>query len=337
MFTFAVQLLWINLIMDTLGALALATEPPTDHLMHRTPVGRRFVLCLSQICYSRRINLQMQAAVKVALKLSGMYTVAFRCLMFLYVDRRPSFDVKFWGLIFALYQIAVLLVLNFRGLSILHLNQDDRKHATIVKNTMIFNAFVLCQRLLFFWTSTTIYWELTVPLLIALQIILIEFTGDFTTTVRLNWKQWLICVAIGTVRLVKLPNFIGWDISTQVISGSALFYLQFWFDAFGNIFHLIRWSEFSDWMLFCVTAIIPVDANYLASDRILKALQGEFFCFCILRYIKREAKMWGSFTVATHNVAWRLGLSLDKHESSLASGRSRKTHSSSEDSTVCVL
>ncbi|GFY80515.1 autoinhibited Ca(2+)-ATPase 9 [Actinidia rufa] len=37
----AVQLLWVNLIMDTLGALALATEAPTDHLMHRTPVGRR--------------------------------------------------------------------------------------------------------------------------------------------------------------------------------------------------------------------------------------------------------------------------------------------------------
>ncbi|KAK3435377.1 hypothetical protein EUGRSUZ_C00094 [Eucalyptus grandis] len=37
----AVQLLWVNLIMDTLGALALATEPPTDHLMHRHPVGRR--------------------------------------------------------------------------------------------------------------------------------------------------------------------------------------------------------------------------------------------------------------------------------------------------------
>lgn len=38
------QLLWVNLIMDTLGALALATEPPTDHLMHRSPVGRRFAL-----------------------------------------------------------------------------------------------------------------------------------------------------------------------------------------------------------------------------------------------------------------------------------------------------
>jgi Ca2+-transporting ATPase len=39
----AVQLLWVNLIMDTLGALALATEPPTDSLMNRLPVGRRFV------------------------------------------------------------------------------------------------------------------------------------------------------------------------------------------------------------------------------------------------------------------------------------------------------
>jgi hypothetical protein len=32
--------------MDTLGALALATEPPTDYLMQRPPVGRRFVLYL---------------------------------------------------------------------------------------------------------------------------------------------------------------------------------------------------------------------------------------------------------------------------------------------------
>ena len=37
----SLQLLWVNLIMDTLGALALATEPPTDHLMDRPPVGRR--------------------------------------------------------------------------------------------------------------------------------------------------------------------------------------------------------------------------------------------------------------------------------------------------------
>ena len=34
-------MLWINLIMDTLGALALATEPPTEALLYRKPHGRK--------------------------------------------------------------------------------------------------------------------------------------------------------------------------------------------------------------------------------------------------------------------------------------------------------
>ncbi|KAG5237965.1 hypothetical protein OIU76_012782 [Salix suchowensis] len=162
-----VQLLWVNLIMDTLGALALATEPPTDHLMHRTPVGRREPL-ITNIMWR---NLLIQA----------------------------------------LYQVAVLLVLNFRGLNILNLSHDDRKHATIVKNTMIFNAFVICQVFNEFnarkpdemnvfkgVTKNRLFMGI-VGFTVILQIILIEFTGDFTTTVRLNWKQWLICVAIGIV------------------------------------------------------------------------------------------------------------------------------------------
>ncbi|CAK7323699.1 unnamed protein product [Dovyalis caffra] len=160
-------LLWVNLIMDTLGALALATEPPTDHLMHRTPVGRREPL-ITNIMWR---NLLIQA----------------------------------------LYQIAVLLVLNFRGLSILNLNHGDRKHAILVKNTMIFNAFVLCQVFnefnarkpdqinVFKGVTKNHLFVGIVGFTVILQIILIEFTGDFTTTVRLNWKQWLICIGIGIV------------------------------------------------------------------------------------------------------------------------------------------
>lgn len=33
-------MLWVNLIMDTLASLALATEPPTDELLLRKPVQR---------------------------------------------------------------------------------------------------------------------------------------------------------------------------------------------------------------------------------------------------------------------------------------------------------
>lgn len=36
----AVQLLWVNLIMDTLAALALATDKPDDSLLNRKPAGR---------------------------------------------------------------------------------------------------------------------------------------------------------------------------------------------------------------------------------------------------------------------------------------------------------
>jgi magnesium-transporting ATPase (P-type) len=36
----AVQMLWVNLIMDTLASLALATEVPTEELLTRKPYGR---------------------------------------------------------------------------------------------------------------------------------------------------------------------------------------------------------------------------------------------------------------------------------------------------------
>ncbi|KNC72179.1 hypothetical protein SARC_15269, partial [Sphaeroforma arctica JP610] len=36
----SIQMLWINLIMDTLASLALATDSPTPDLLKRKPYGR---------------------------------------------------------------------------------------------------------------------------------------------------------------------------------------------------------------------------------------------------------------------------------------------------------
>lgn len=36
----SIQMLWVNLIMDTMAALALATEPPSEELLKRKPYGR---------------------------------------------------------------------------------------------------------------------------------------------------------------------------------------------------------------------------------------------------------------------------------------------------------
>lgn len=38
-------MLWMNLVMDTLASLALATEPPTEELLNRKPYGRtKFII-----------------------------------------------------------------------------------------------------------------------------------------------------------------------------------------------------------------------------------------------------------------------------------------------------
>ena len=40
----AVQMLWVNLIMDTLASLALATDRPSEALLKRKPLGRSYPL-----------------------------------------------------------------------------------------------------------------------------------------------------------------------------------------------------------------------------------------------------------------------------------------------------
>jgi len=36
----AIQMLWVNLIMDTFAALALATEPPKEEIIKGKPYGK---------------------------------------------------------------------------------------------------------------------------------------------------------------------------------------------------------------------------------------------------------------------------------------------------------
>jgi len=45
----------------------------------------------------------------------------------------------------ALYQVAILLILNFTGSHFSLLKHGSGEHQNKLKNTLIFNAFVLCQ------------------------------------------------------------------------------------------------------------------------------------------------------------------------------------------------
>merc|ERR1711871_329464 len=48
----AVQMLWVNLIMDSLASLALATEPPIDALLDRAPYGRNMSIITKQMYFN---------------------------------------------------------------------------------------------------------------------------------------------------------------------------------------------------------------------------------------------------------------------------------------------
>lgn len=48
-------------------------------------------------------------------------------------------------------------------------------------------------------------WILTIVPLCIIQIIIIEFLGKFTSTVRLNWTMWVISLLIGIVRYGSMP------------------------------------------------------------------------------------------------------------------------------------
>ena len=65
----AVQMLWVNLIMDTLASLALATEMPTPELLLRKPYGRTKAL-ISQTMWK---NILGQAIYQLTILFGLMY------------------------------------------------------------------------------------------------------------------------------------------------------------------------------------------------------------------------------------------------------------------------
>ncbi|KAK4732439.1 hypothetical protein R3W88_025427 [Solanum pinnatisectum] len=168
----AVQLLWVNLIMDTLGALALATEKPTEELMKKKPVSRTAPL-ITNVMWR---NLMAQA----------------------------------------LYQIAVLLTLQFKGESIFGVNKK-------VNDTLIFNTFVLCQvfnefnarnlekKNVFKGIHKNKLFMAIIGITLVLQVVMVEFLKKFANTERLNWGQWGICIGFAAASwpigwLVKCIN-----------------------------------------------------------------------------------------------------------------------------------
>ncbi|XP_057501013.1 calcium-transporting ATPase 2, plasma membrane-type-like isoform X1 [Actinidia eriantha] len=158
----AVQLLWVNMIMDTLGALALATEPPNEELMKRAPVGRRgnFISnvmwrnILGQSLYQFLVIWFLQAKGKVIFGLEGsgsalvLNTLIFNSFVFCQVFNEISSR--------EMEKIDV-----FKG----------------ILDNYVFVAVLSC----------TVFF----------QVIIIEYLGAFANTTPLTFAQWFVSIFIG--------------------------------------------------------------------------------------------------------------------------------------------
>jgi P-type Ca2+ transporter type 2B len=73
-----IQMLWVNLIMDTLAALALATEPPSNDLLNRMPYSRTEHIINSQMWRGIVLSSVYQIVVLVLVLFKGdqMFGVA---------------------------------------------------------------------------------------------------------------------------------------------------------------------------------------------------------------------------------------------------------------------
>ncbi|OMO99638.1 Cation-transporting P-type ATPase [Corchorus olitorius] len=156
----AVQLLWVNLIMDTLGALALATERPTKELMEKPPVGRTEPL-ITNIMWR---NLLAQAFYQIAVLL----TLQFRGESIFGVTERVNDTLIFNT--FVLCQ--VFNEFNARKL------EKKNVFEGIHKNKLFIGI---------------------IGITILLQVVMVEFLKKFADTERLNWGQWATCIGIAAM------------------------------------------------------------------------------------------------------------------------------------------
>ncbi|XP_076922400.1 calcium-transporting ATPase 2, plasma membrane-type-like isoform X5 [Bidens hawaiensis] len=158
----AVQLLWVNMIMDTLGALALATEPPNNALMKRTPVGRHGNF-ISNVMWRN---------------IFGQSLYQFIIIWLLQTEGK-----KFYGL-HGDNSDLILNTLIFNSFVFCQLfnevNSREMEKLNVFNGILKNNVFVVVL------SATVVF-----------QVIIIEFLGTFARTSPLTMRQWYYSVLTG--------------------------------------------------------------------------------------------------------------------------------------------
>ncbi|XP_041417611.1 plasma membrane calcium-transporting ATPase 2 isoform X9 [Xenopus laevis] len=170
----AVQMLWVNLIMDTFASLALATEPPTESLLLRKPYGRNKPL----ISQTMTKNILGHAVYQLTL----IFTLLFAGENIFNIDSGRNAPLhsppsEHYTIIFNTFVMMQL----FNEINARKIHGERNVFAGIYRNP-IFCAIVLGT--------------------FAIQIVIVQFGGKPFSCAPLQLDQWMWCIFLGIGELV---------------------------------------------------------------------------------------------------------------------------------------
>ncbi|XP_068585031.1 plasma membrane calcium-transporting ATPase 1-like [Cebidichthys violaceus] len=165
----AVQMLWVNLIMDTFASLALATEPPTEALLLRSPYGRQKPLISRTMMKNILGHAVYQLTIIFTLLFIGEKIFDIDCGRNAPLHAPPS---EHYTIVFNTF--VLLQIFNELNARKIHgeRNVFEGVHKNPIFCTILVGTFVI-------------------------QIIIVQFGGKPFSCVRLSFEHWLWCICLG--------------------------------------------------------------------------------------------------------------------------------------------
>jgi len=174
----AIQMLWVNLIMDSFASLALATEDPTDSLLDRKPYSREASILTPMM----KLNIISQAIFQI----TTLTVIIFYGDYIFGVPSDRNLEHFMWnnvnGYHFTIFFNIFVYMQVFNSINARKLQKDELNVFTGIMGNWL---YILIQSIIFVG-----------------QIILVTFGGRAVRTHALSLKQHVDCLLISSITLV---------------------------------------------------------------------------------------------------------------------------------------
>ena len=173
-------MLWVNLIMDTLAALALATDPPSNELLTRMPYSRKERIIMPTMWRFVILNSLFQILVNTIILFKGpdLFDVENQIGEFKEHGEDGNIDRTHYTIFFNVFLF--LTIFNF-------FNARTLKKSDI-------NPFTnLCTNPMF---------VIIVFSLFVLQVLVVQLGGEVFKLTPLSVQQHIVCMLIGSLSLL---------------------------------------------------------------------------------------------------------------------------------------